>query len=416
MMKQLLVITLLLLSALSSAGQLSREAIKGIYFLGTAERGKTQLEMDFGQVGNKVVLAAGCKGCATATYDFLKEESSTLGVATFFNAFGLYVFQYDDNSFIVVQPDGQLGRQVWKKIGHANIYSKDPNKAKSVSRADIEKFALDLSNKIMNQEVGAMSHQGGTYHLAVPVKHSGRAQSEYQITFNKEGKKSIIIKPCAKCSDDEYQYLPQESNIAGVDIYRHATSYYLFDLQDGVLITTFANAAGLGKREWGKSSSYNVLSNNKAYIRQILASKKKQNTIDKLMAGYFSTIKTELERRAEEQRLAKVAVRELPNQGMTDAKMREDALAAAKRWASAWGWKETIKEGFFTSNDWTITRNPLTGIITGKVARGFITMTHPDGHCRFQYVSYRQDFDGANYMNFQMTGVGPIYDLTCDKI
>ena len=399
-----------------SAGELTREAIKGTYFLGSPERGKTQVEMDFGNLGNKVVLAVGCQGCPTATYSFLKEESTTLGVATFFNTIGLYVFQYDNNSWIVVQPDGQLGRKVWSKIGHANIYSKDANKAATVKRSDIEKFALELSNKIMNQEVGTMSHAGGTYHLAVPVQHLGRAQSTYQINFKTDAKKLVTIKPCDKCASDEYQYLPQESNIAGVDIYRHATSYYLFDLQDGVLISTFANASGLGKVLWGKGNNYNVLSNNKAYVRQILASKQKQDTIDKMIAEYFAMIKTEFEKRAEEQRQEKVANRDLPDQGMQDAEQQKQALDASIRWAKAWNWKETINAAYFTSSDWSITRNRLTGVITGKVSRGFITMKHPDGRCRFQYVSFRQDFDGASYMNFHMTGVGPIYDLRCEKI
>ena len=99
---------------------------------------------------------------------------------------GLYVFQYDNESFVIVQPDGMLGRKVWTKIGHANIYSKNPAKAKSVSRADIEKFAIDLSNKIMNQEVGEMAHSGGEYFLAVPQKHGGKIQSSYSIEFNEK--------------------------------------------------------------------------------------------------------------------------------------------------------------------------------------------------------------------------------------
>ena len=96
---------------------------------------------------------------------------------------------------------------------------------------------------------------------------------------------------------------------------------------------------------------------------------------------------------------------------MTDATLEAEALAATKRWAAAWQWKETIQGAYFTSSDWSIQRNPLSGIITGRSIRGFATMTHPDGRNRFQYVAYRQDYDGTNYMNLQMTGVGPIYDI-----
>ncbi|WP_196141156.1 hypothetical protein [Aliikangiella sp. G2MR2-5] len=397
------------------AGELTREKIKGTYYLGTPERGKQQVEIDFGQLGNKYVLAVACKGCAPATYSFLKEESSTLQVATFMTA-GLYVFQFSDDSFVVVQPDALLGRKVWSQIKYANIYSKNPDTAKSITKEQIQNFALDLSRKIMNQDVGKMAHSGGTYHLAVPMKHMGKAQKQHQVTFISEGQKQIDVKPCERCGVNQYKYLPEESAIAGVDIYRHATSYYLFDLKDGVLIYTFANASGLGKVLWGKNNHYNVWSNNLNYIRQLLNSKDKQNAIDKLMSNYFASIKSEFEKRAQEAHQKKVAKQELPTSGLNDNNQRKQATAAAKRWAKAWGWKESIKDAYFTSADWAITRNPLSGIITGKVIRGFVTMTHPDGRCRFQYVSFRQDYDGTQYMNFHMTGVGPVYDLGCDRI
>jgi len=111
-----------------------------------------------------------------------------------------------------------------------------------------------------------------------------------------------------------------------------------------------------------------------------------------------------------------VANRELPPQGLDNADQKTQALSAAKRWASAWAWKETLKDAYFTNNDWSITRNRLTGVITGKVIAGIVTMTHPDGRCRFQHVRFRQDYDGSGYMNLHMTGVGPVYDLKCSKI
>ena len=268
----------------------------------------------------------------------------------------------------------------------------------------------------MNQEVTDMQHGAGTYHLAAPQEFSGRPYTEIQITFNTEGKKQIIIKPCDKCGASEYTLMPDESAIAGVDVYKHATSYYLFDLKDGVLIYTFANAGGLGKILWGKNSHYNVYSNNKAYIRQILASKEKQNIIDDMMAGYFKDIKTEFRRRADEKNQMQIANRTLPDEGLNNSTQKQQALAAGKRWASAWNWKETLNNAYFISNDWSITRNRLTGIITGKVISGIVTMKHPDGRCRYQHMSFRQDYDGSQYTNLHTTGVGPVYDLKCSEI
>ncbi|WP_444997671.1 hypothetical protein [Aliikangiella sp. IMCC44359] len=412
----LMMVTLFVLNSSASSSTLTPENINGVYYLGTPERGQSKVIVQFGQLGGKnVVAVAACKKCPPAVYTYNTEESQTLGVPVFSTA-GLYLFKYDDDSFVLVQPDGILGRKIWKKIGHANIYSKNQSKSQSITRQQIETFAIKLSSDIMNQDIGEMAHNDGRYYLAIPVKHLGKAQKEYTIEFLTEGKKQINIKPCDRCPINTYQHLPEESAIAGVDVYLHATSYYLFDLKDGVLISTFANAGGLGKVLWDKHNHYNVFSNNQAYIRQILSQKEKQNIIDQTMAGYFKQIKLEFEKRANEAQKQKVANQKLPQQGLKDPAQQKQALQAAKQWANAWNWKETLKQSYFIGNDWAITRNPLTGIITGKIISGIVTMTHPDGRCRFQYVSFRQDHDGNQFTNFHMTGVGPIYDLNCDNL
>lgn len=397
------------------ARELTEESVNGSYHLGTAERGKNQVLMQIGKLANKTVIAvAGCKQCPPAVYTLQQEPSKTLGIAIFMTS-GLYLIPYGEDSFILVQPDAVLGRKVWTKIAHANIYSKSKDTASNTKRADIERFAIDLSNKIMNQEVGEMVHSAGQYFLAMPQKHAGKSQSSYEINFMTSGKKSIVIKPCEGCSESEYQHLPEESGVIGVDVYRNASSYYLFDLKDGVLIYTFANASGFGKTLWTKHSQYNVYSNNQAYIRQILTSKDKQNTIDGLMNRYFKEVKDYFELKAKQERQQRDANRELPNKGL-EYTPQADLLTASQAWASAWDWKETIVDSYLTQSDWFITRNPLSGIITGKVIGGVAVMRHPDGRCRFQTVSFRKDFDGTDYMNLHVTGIGPIYDFSCDKL
>lgn len=405
-----------LIASISQAGELTAEAVQGVYHLAQPERGQQKLMMQFGELnGKKVIAAAACRGCPPAVYSYQKEPSETLNTPIFMTS-GLYLIRYDDSSFVLVQPDKELGRAVWSKIGHANIYSKNPDTAKSFNRTAVEAFAIKLSEKIMNQEVGELSHAAGTYHLAAPMTHLGRPQRTYEITINTQGKKSIDIKPCDKCGTDNYEFLPNESSIIGIDVYRHATSYYLFDIKDGVLIYTFANAGGLGRDDWGKHSKFNLYSNNQAYVRQLLASKEKQQAVDTAMAGYFKAIKDEFIRQAEEKQKLATEQRELPAENYDNAREKQQALKSAKQWANNWGWKETLKGAYFTSNDWSTLRHPLTGLVTGKSIRGVVTMTHPDGRCRFQYSSFRQDHDGQKFYNLQMTGVGPIYDIRCDKL
>lgn len=415
-------ITLVLLAltqqAFAQMVGINLERDKGVYELGTPERGKTKQFVEFGQMGNKQVMAAAAcqQGCPAAVYGYQKELSATLKRAVFFNRMGLYVIRYDADSFIVVQPDAELGRKVWKNILHANIYSKNANTAKSVKRDEIVAFAKKLSNDIMNQETGEMAHGAGTYYLAVPQKHSGTPSSEYQIRFENGGHKSLVVKPCEKCSEDRYDILPEATAAAGVDVYQHSGSYYVFDIGDGVLVYTFANARGLGKRLWTKHSTYNVWSNNRAYIRQLLNSPAKQQAIDKAMATYFADVKQARDARLEAEQAAKTANRELPAEGMKNSTQQKQAFVAAKDWAKSWNWKETLKSAYFVSRDWKPAHNALTGLVVARNITGVVTMTHPDGRCRFQYMTFRQDYDGRDFVNLHATGVGPIYDIPCDKL
>lgn len=417
-MKSLLVFFTLLLASYSAiASQPLSENSKGLYYLGTAERGKTQKNIGIGDLkGTPVVGVSDCKkGCPMALYQYQEKESQETGKTIYFGA-GLYLIEYDSESLIMVMPNSKLGHKPWTSFKFSNIYSKNSQKAKATSKSEIENFAKQISSKLFEQPVGKMKHAGGTYYLAVPQAHMGKSQRSYQISFNKQGKKSIGIKPCDRCSEKTYQLLPKESGIIGTEVYRYASSDYLFDLKDGVLVYTFANASGLGKKEWGKNSHYNVYSNNEKYVRQLITDKSKQDAIDKTLTTYFKQVKSSFEKEADAKRQKDIANRKLPKSGYKNNKQKQQALKASKSWANSWGWKENITDVYFTSNDWAATRNPLTGITTGRVIRGIITMKHPDGRCRYQHSAYRQDYDGKKYFNLHMTGVGPIYDLKCDKL
>ncbi|UTW46857.1 hypothetical protein [Bacterioplanoides sp. SCSIO 12839] len=395
---------------------LSEETVNGVYHLGQPERGQKKVFVQYGELkGQKVIATAACQNCPPAVYQYQAEPSETLKVPVFMTS-GLYLIQFDADSFILVQPDKMLGNAVFSQIGHANIYSRNPATAASIARAEIEQFAIRLSHQIMNQEVGAMAHAAGTYHLASPMTHRGKAQNSYRVQFIAGSPKSISVHPCEGCNPESYEYLPHESSIIGVDVYRNSGSYYLFDIKDGVLIYTFANAGGFGKDEWGQHSQYNLLSNNQAYVRQLLADTAKQQAIDELMANYFSQTRAEFLRIAQEKQQQQTQQRELPVAGYQNTTEAQQALTAAKRWAADWQWQETILSAYFTSNNWSTTRHPLTGIITGKLIQGVVTMKHPDGRCRFQQVRFRQDYDGNQFYNLEMAGVGTVYDILCSKI
>lgn len=413
----LTLVSLSLYFSTSFASAPIEESAKGVYYLGQAERGKTQKNIGVGNLKGKPVLAlTDCKkGCPMAIYQYLEAESKETGKTIYYTT-GLYLIALEDGSFINVMPTTKLGDKPWTEFRFANVYSKDPAKAKQMSQQQIKDLAKQISDKLFNQAVGELKHASGTYHLAVPKAHKGESRNTYQLSIQAEGQKSVTVKPCDRCPSTEYKLLPKESGIIGTEVYRYASSDYLFDLKDGVFVSTFANASGLGKRDWNKHSRYNVYASDKNYIRQLITDKSKQSAIDKTMAKYFAEVKTSFEQEAENKRKQAVETRTLPKEGYNNADHKKQALDASKRWANSWKWQEELLNTYFISSDWASTKHPLTGITTGKVIRGIITMKHPDGRCRYQHASYRQDYDGNKYFNFQMTGVGPIYDIKCDKL
>jgi len=324
----------------------------------------------------------------------------------------------------VVQADGILGKQVWQKIGFANLYSKQQitadQAAKPKGLEHYKQIALDLSQKIMNQKVAKMTHGSGEYHFAAPRKHAGKSYTQRPIKFIEKPKKRIEIAECPKCGKDTYEYLSDQSAIIGIPVYREIAGNrknHLFDSGDGVLIwARYTTNKGLGNSLWGKHDHYNVFAKDKNHIRQLINQEEKQKAIDVMLTNYSQQVKTVFDQRRKEASEKKIANQELPKQGLQDSALEEKALAAAQRWADSYHWKETLTRAYLTGNDWSIKRNVLSGIITRRIIAGVVVMKRPDGLCSFHHVTFGQQYDGSNYVNTHMVGLIPgQYKLACDK-
>ncbi|MDQ7015242.1 MAG: hypothetical protein Q9N68_02580 [Gammaproteobacteria bacterium] len=417
------------LSTLANA-TLDKQQIDGSYHSAVAERGargptRSKL-IQLAKLGNKTVIAtAACqKGCTPAIYSHLAEESKTLGHEIFFNAAGLYLIQLESKDFLVVQADGILGKKAWQKIGFANLYSKDQTSADQAAKAkgleSYKQLALDLSSKIMNQEVVQMAHGSGEYHFAVPRKHAGKSYTQRPIEFIESPKKRIEIAECPKCGKDAYDYRPDESAIIGVPVYRETAGNrrnYLFDSSDGILVwARYTNNEGLGKSLWGEHDHYNVFAKDKNYIRQLISQKEKQAAVDAMLTDYSQQVKTVFDQRRKAATEKKIANQELPKQGLKDSSLETEALAAAQRWADSYHWKETLTKAYFTGSSWSMKRNVLSGILTGRAIAGVVVMQRPDGVCSFHYVTFGQQYNGTEYVNTHMIGLTPgQYKLVCNK-
>lgn len=367
-------------------------------------------------------MAASEQGCPASVYTYLAEESAQLGREVFRDGYGQYLLHYEGATFVNVLPDQILGERAWNAFSFINVYSQSKaiaDKA-SASMNTYQEFALGLSEKIMNQEIGPMDHGDGEYHFAVPRTHAGKKYSSRPITFHEAPDKRIEVAQCPNCGMDVFNYLPDESAILGMPVYRQAganSRRYLFDLKDGVLLwARYGQGGVLGETLWGESEHYNLFARDKNYIRQFIGDSSKHQAMDELLTKLSLEAKNVFDERREEAEARKIANQTLPAVGLKDTNLQSQATQAAKRWANVYQWKETIKYAYFTGNDWTTLRNPLTGIITGRNISGVVVMERDDGLCSFHRVSFAQDYNGSSYANLAMTGLVPgQIKLKCDR-
>jgi hypothetical protein len=85
---------------------------------------------------------------------------------------------------------------------------------------------------------------------------------------------------------------------------------------------------------------------------------------------------------------------------MKDANLNVKVLAAAKDFGRTNGYAEKFIKVKIESPNWIITRTKtLTPVITGRYLVALCYTTWPDGMCKVQRYSFRQNYDGAGYQS-----------------
>ncbi|MDB4533748.1 hypothetical protein N9242_02680 [Vicingaceae bacterium] len=381
------------------------------FYLMEAERGKTKVQAEEGELNGKKIIAIN-----GAPYTYQDEPSKMLSKNIYFTTAGIYVIEYDENSWVSVMPDKQLGKAPFGKFTFSNFYSSDASKAKSMTKAKAEAYATDLSKKILAPSSSGPSKGGnGTYSAATPVKFSGKAYGEVEIEFIDGAEKKIIRKAGGKTT---YLHMPEFSKIAGVDVYTDASlnlHRYIYVDKPGVLIWTRYKSGALGTQLWGKYDQYNMYAMDKQIVRGLLNSESQQKELDAKVAAWTKKIKTAEDKRRADKESKGIENQRLPKRGLVDAKLEAEGLTAAKGFASKWNWKETLTRVYFSGADWGIRRHKVTGIQTGRSIKGVIVMTRPDGLCSYHDAVFAQEFDGTKYRTVYFDGIlGAPYKLNCE--
>lgn len=80
------------------------------------------------------------------------------------------------------------------------------------------------------------------------------------------------------------------------------------------------------------------------------------------------------------------------------------------------GWKEEVRGLTIIESDWTIVRDPVNANITHrKLPTNVVTHLMGTTDCRLFSLSFKQDYDGANYGKTKLLGVGDSSPVDCEK-
>lgn len=405
----------------ANAFDLSPQEVNGIYVLAIPERsaaGQVQkLEIEFGEINGKKLLATrGCSRCPAAAYSYLPVESKELGRPVFFNSMGIYIVAYDSNTFVSAMADGQLGKKVWSNLAYANVYSKQGTP--TIGLEDGKAFVLAESKRLITGEgVAKFDVTGGSGIYYAAVRQAIGSAKYDQINVKLVSKKEIVLEGmnCSSCRFESYQYQDELSVAIGKDVYVLGhMGEFVIEQEKGVL---WRINTQLGEKEWGSESQFNVLTQDKTAARQLPTNQAKLSQIETTLKAYSAQAKAAVEARHKRKELARITSERLPQKGLNNEDLEQTALVAAKDWAGSYGWKEELKYVIITDRDWSIIRNNLTGIQTGRRIQGVIAMKHPDGLCRYQYATFDQAYNGTDYQNTVMSSVvGDNNKIACNQL
>ncbi|MEC4724608.1 hypothetical protein HWQ46_03480 [Shewanella sp. D64] len=403
------------------AGSLSPELVNGVYDLAQAERsgaGQTQeLLIQLGEHQGKTVIAtAGCQRCPPAIYSFMKQESTELQRAVFFNSMGIYLIHYDDNTFVSVMADGLLGKAIWKNIAYINVYRKRGTPGIDLSTAKV--FVITESKRLITGEgVEKVVIEGGSghYYSAARYQINGKSYDQFELTLDPEKSVSLEGDKCRSCTQDRFVYVAELSQAIGKPVYEMGNmGRFMIEESKGVF---FYAKAKLGKALWDKNSHYNLFAQDPIYVRTLTADKKMQQDIDNTLANYALLAKNAVDARYRQQDAERTASNRLPNRGLKDDKLQQQALNAAKQRANKESWNESILDAYIRDNDWIILRNKLTGIQTGRYIAGVIVMQRQDGLCSYQAVHFAQQYNGVDYQQTYVYSIDSGQEkLDCSKL
>ena len=401
----------------------SAKSEKGTYHLLEAERlpagGTTKtlaITVDkYPNTEEKVLVITACpKGCASGVYNYKEELSTELGINVYFISAGIYVMQYDDNSYVSVMPSQKevLGVMPFNKFAFTNFYSTDALKVKGMTKVKAEAYAVKMSKKILAPSTAAPSKGGnGLYHCAIQISNARKPYSKLQLTYTtKDSRKIIKMKYGDNGATDTYEYMNEFSKVIGKDVYKNDLYHYqkyIFIDKPGVIYYTRYLVQDLGYAEWEDINPLNMFAMDKQFARSLRGDANLQKEITDKIIAWTKKIKENTAKKDDNKIQDIIDKQRLQKEGLVDNSLKEQTLEAAKNWATKWNWKETITNAYFTGTDWYIVRHKNSGVILRRSINGVMVLKRPDGMCSFHKCVYGQQYDGSKYNKVYTVGITP---------
>lgn len=106
----------------------------------------------------------------------------------------------------------------------------------------------------------------------------------------------------------------------------------------------------------------------------------------------------------------------MPEKGIQDAALQADLTDCVRKGAAKRTWKEEILYAYPISKEWATLRNKNTGVIIGREIAVVAVMKSDAGHCKWETVYVRQNYNGSAYGNsYFHANSQRIYPVDCEK-
>ena len=145
-MRYLIILILLASSYLTNAQyKQASKKIDGKYTTFFAEKGVKGMSheklIQYSEMGDKKMIAiAACEQCFPAIYSYNEEQSKESDRLVHYNSLGIYLVQYDTDSFVVVMPSIQAN----KDFEYINFYSKNKSTVAQMTQKKLEAFGKEF--------------------------------------------------------------------------------------------------------------------------------------------------------------------------------------------------------------------------------------------------------------------------------